>query len=167
MVVNPRIVAKTLKSRSPFRAATIGCTVTAVVLLLSGCQINSIFGIPFGADQGFARYAGVNLISSNGFDSGSWAVDQGATYMSFQSVAASLTGDNSQLPSGTSNAIYRLEIKNLVPDGDFESDTVGAAPATWTLSSNPPTAPPGPPDNTVITGAGAITGNSYSFNVTN
>jgi hypothetical protein len=71
------------------------------------------------------EYEGVNLIANKGFDSPDWAPDQGSVYMTYEEV----TGIT--LPSGvTGSAVYRLEIKNLVDDGEFEVSPIGTALGT-------------------------------------
>jgi hypothetical protein len=80
------------------------------------------------------EYEGVNLIANKGFDSGDWVPDQGSTYMNFEEVAGVA------LPADVADsAVYRLEIRNLVEDGDFEQSTVGLAPvAAWSTSGITP-----------------------------
>jgi len=69
------------------------------------------------------EYEGVNLIANKGFDSADWLPDQDTTYMVFEEV----TGVT--LPAGvTDSAVCRLEIKNLVEDGDFEQSNIGNDP---------------------------------------
>ena len=78
----------------------------------------------------FEEYRGVNLISSYAFDSAGWTKDRSESYyMNFESVTAAEAGTTSGLPDGA--AIYRLEIPNLMPDGDFETTTAGSLPAGW------------------------------------
>ena len=77
------------------------------------------------------EYEGVNLIANKGFDSPDWNPDQGATYMTFEEV----TGVS--LPAGvTGAAVYRLEIKNLVDDGEFEVGAIGTTPAGWSATGS-------------------------------
>jgi len=75
----------------------------------------------------FPEYRGTNLINSIPF--ADWTPDQTDPYMNYEQV----TGTGYEPPSGHSGAeVYRLEIKNLISNGDFETSTVGAAPAGWT-----------------------------------
>jgi hypothetical protein len=87
------------------------------LLLLTGCS----------AVDPFASYSGVNLISSVPLSS--WTADQSSTYMIFEPV-------NAAAPAGGSSEVYRLEIRNLVADGDFSRSTVGSAPNGWTYSGS-------------------------------
>ncbi|MDC7226536.1 MAG: hypothetical protein PQJ61_07205 [Spirochaetales bacterium] len=75
----------------------------------------------------FTEYDDVNLIGHTLLSD--WATTQNTTYMTYESVASATAG-TSGLPD-SSALIYRLEINNLVPDGDFE---VGPDLATsgWT-----------------------------------
>jgi hypothetical protein len=98
----------------------------AVLLLLAGC--------PQGPGP-YANYAGVNLIADQavfGFPVPlKWVPDATNTYVNFEFVSL-LPGD---LPTGapTGAQVWRLEIKNLVPNGDFEVGAVGFPPAGWAL----------------------------------
>lgn len=72
------------------------------------------------------EYEGVNLIANKGFDDPDWTPDQDwpqpavPIYMTYEEVS-SVT-----LPDGvTGAAVFRLEIKNLVDDGEFEDNPVG------------------------------------------
>ncbi|MFP4364780.1 MAG: hypothetical protein ACLFR1_13040 [Spirochaetia bacterium] len=88
----------------------------------------------------FGGYRGTNLIASSGFGSGNWirAIEDD-NYFRFEDASAD-AGDTSALPDGA--IVYRLEIPNLFPNGDFESTADGALPAQWARSdvSNPDTA---------------------------
>lgn len=77
------------------------------------------------ATDPFAAYRGVNLIASISLSK--WAADQGAAYMTFEPVSAAA-------PSGGSTEVYRLEIGNLVPDGDFEQSAEGPSANGWTAT---------------------------------
>ncbi len=88
------------------------------VLLLSTCKQSDLF----------PEYRGTNLIS--GIALAKWAADQGTVYMNYEQVS----GTGYEPPTGHDSAdVYRLEIKNLVPNGDFENSTVGSAPSGWVL----------------------------------
>ncbi len=88
----------------------------------------------------WSDYIGVNLIADRGFNS--WNADrEEAYYMNFEhpEEASALVIDG--LPAGTTeDAVYRLEIPNLMPNGDFEASntttdadtgTAGIQPQNW------------------------------------
>lgn len=105
----------------------------------------------------FGEYRDVNLISEKGFNSGVWVPDpEEAYYMNFEEVTAAEAGTTEGLPSGAS--IYRLEIPNLLPNGDFEESAVGTGlPDKWSTS--------GTPDVEIIDPTTATLGNSeYAIN---
>ena len=81
----------------------------------------------------FGDYRDVNLIDGKGFDSGVWEPDRDESYyMNFEEVSSSIAGSTGDLPDDS--GIYRLEIPNLVPNGDFEGSTVGGGvPSPWVL----------------------------------
>ncbi len=112
-----------------------------IVLALASCVPAADFGV----------FIGVNLIdSSHAADFTLWTADQGSIYMNVEAVAGQSYTDGSQA--------YRLEIKNLLPNGDFDASTVGSADPSWITS--------------VITGSssvvnGAIKGNTLSFSLPN
>jgi hypothetical protein len=57
--------------------------------------------------------------------------------MTYEEVTdQSVIGDASPLPEGDATSVYRLEIKNLFANGDFEDTAVGDTPAGWTDDSN-------------------------------
>ncbi|MGA2977031.1 MAG: hypothetical protein ABSF77_17120 [Spirochaetia bacterium] len=123
------------------RSAAWLCVFAA--LLLAGCAP---------ATDPFASYRGVNLIA--GISLSKWAADQGAAYMTFEPVSAAA-------PSGGSTDVYRLEIRDLVPDGDFEQSAVGLGANGWTAINGG-----GLPDTLeVIDGAAAhaISGHTMHF----
>lgn len=88
-----------------------------------------------GCPQGpgpYENYVGVNLIADQGVFGFSvlpskWTPDAAATYLNFQLYSAV------DVPAGAPAGAeaWRLEIKNLVPDGDFESSAVGFPPNGW------------------------------------
>lgn len=95
------------------------------------------FGIPLvfllallscAREDPFPEYRGVNLVASHGFGA-DWIADQTQPYMVFEEASADA---GSASPSG--GAVYRLEIRNLMPNGDFESTTAGQQPAGWTAT---------------------------------
>jgi hypothetical protein len=102
--------------------------VCGTVLLLISC--------PAGEDL-FADYREVNLIENQGFESGDWQVSYGEAspsfdYLRFEPVNTANAGTTTGLPAGTGN-IYRIELVNLFPNGDFADSTAGDAPAGWSL----------------------------------
>jgi hypothetical protein len=71
---------------------------------------------------------GKNLIS--GVSLASWVPDDlSTTYMNYQDE----TGTYSPPAEFPTAEVYRLEIKNLIPNGDFEATAVGLPPAGWTV----------------------------------
>ena len=78
----------------------------------------------------FTRYDNKNLVSH--FDFTDWARDQDSTYMDWAEVSAAAAGGTSGLPDESAK-IYRLEMKNLVPGGDFGSAAT-IADAGWTVT---------------------------------
>jgi hypothetical protein len=93
----------------------------------------------------WSEYTGVNLIADRGFDYQAasselqWTADRTESYyMNFEHPSETAALDTDGLPSGTSSdGIYRLEIPNLVPNGDFENSTdviggtAGLQPQNW------------------------------------
>ena len=88
-----------------------------------------------GCPQGpgpFDNYVGVNLIEDQGvfgFQAipSKWVLDAAAVYRNFESYSAV------DVPTGapTGAEAWRLEIKNLVLNGDFEATVPPAAPVGW------------------------------------
>ncbi len=101
------------------------------LLLLAGC--------PQGPGP-YADYVGVNLIADQavfGFPVvGRWLPDAAAVYMGFTFAGGALPPG---APSGAE--VWRLELKNLVPNGDFEVGAVGLPPAGWALIDGGPIGP--------------------------
>lgn len=96
----------------------------AAVIALSSCEQDPTI---------LTEYEGVNLIANKGFDSPDWVPDQGSTYMLFEEA----TGFDPPADAAGA-AVYRLEIKNLVTDGEFEENIVGGASAdAWTATGAP------------------------------
>lgn len=96
--------------------------------------------IPLSCDFGdyWEQYAGINLISGLGFDAeGRWVLsEQSGTYLAYARVdAAEGITPPAEAPAGS--GVYRLEIKNLKPDGDFEETPLGTTPAGWSMISGP------------------------------
>ena len=75
----------------------------------------------------FSEYRGTNLLDGISFTT--WVPDQTGPYMNYEQVSGTGYEPPSDLPG---EEVYRLEIKNLIPNGDFEATTAGAAPLGWT-----------------------------------
>ncbi|GEM_PF-2511399 len=92
--------------------------VSVLAFFLSGCPNN---------EDLFPEYRGLNLIQD--IPLSVWEPDQSSVYMNYEQVS----GSGYEPPTGHDGAdVYRLEINNLIPNGDFEASIVGAAPAGWT-----------------------------------
>lgn len=92
-------------------------------LLLAGCTLDTDY---------FREYRGTNLLGNWDFDTGQWALDVGTEFMTWEPVSGE---------SHEGHLAYRLEIKNLVSNGDFEDEAItpdaGAltvVPTNWTLT---------------------------------
>jgi len=92
-------------------------------LLVAGCTLDTDY---------FGEYRGVNLLENWDFGSGRWALDVGDEFMTWEPVP----GEAHEGHPG-----YRLEIKNLVPNGDFEDEAItpdsapsNAVPTNWSLT---------------------------------
>ncbi|HUX11478.1 MAG TPA: hypothetical protein VMW87_00545, partial [Spirochaetia bacterium] len=137
------------------RKARIAIHATAIVFLslLAGCSLN----------DNFSAYRSVNLISSQNFSvSGSWTLDDTTgTYMGLSAVPAASAGSLTGLPTADQNSIYRLEIKNLMPDGDFSPDSAGTTPANWSAQGTNSSSA-----TVSVTNAG-INGNSLAISIGN
>jgi hypothetical protein len=72
-------------------------------------------------DEGFGEYEGVNLISEHTLSE--WVLDQTTPYMEY----ADISGTVSPPAAYPGNSVYRLEILNLINNGDFNS----GSPAPW------------------------------------
>lgn len=115
-----------------------------VLAFFAGCNLNTDY---------FGDYRGKNILGNADFGSGKWALESYPTYVTlfggsyspsdYMNWAPPATGVGSfdTGPDGSS-ASYRLEIKNLFQDGDFELQTapsaVFGAPDSgfWTLSGS-------------------------------
>lgn len=95
----------------------------AVLIFLYSCAIFDYF----------SGYAGKNLISHTTLST--WSTSHDAPYMGYESVSAAIAGTTG-LPDSSAQ-IYRIENKNLFPDGDFEASTAGVAPgsAGWSITA--------------------------------
>ena len=91
------------------------------VLAITGCR----------PAAGFDEYRGVNLIESRDFDATDetgtalWQTDASNTYMTWEEVG-SVTP-----PGVVTGPVYRLEVKNLLANGDFENATL---PGFWSAA---------------------------------
>jgi hypothetical protein len=92
----------------------------ATLLLFAGCPFSDLF----------SEYRGKNLAGEYGFDSGSWEMSTSdPNLLVFEAPSDPTALDTTGLPDGAeSSGIYRLEIPNLMPNGDFEASTPGAHP---------------------------------------
>ena len=70
----------------------------------------------------FAAYRGVNLIAD--IPLSRWATDQGPAFMTYEAVTSAAP------PIGSAD-VYRLEIRNMVGDGDFEQSPVASGANGW------------------------------------
>ena len=110
------------------------------LLLIAACVAVSSCEFP---PASFTEYEGVNLLGDQGFSDTRWTPDQGSTYMRFEPVADT-TATAVGLPTGLTAedpgaSIYRLEIRNLIPNGDFEDPAVTGAPDGWSIVDVDPT----------------------------
>lgn len=92
----------------------------------------------------WSEYDGVNLIAARDFGSGEWYFADGLTdgpggnpdFVDFEAV----TSGYAALPTGVTGPVYRYEIVNLLPNGDFEDSDL----SDWTIvdsgGGTPPTA---------------------------
>ncbi len=101
--------------------------VFATVAGLVGCDL----GDPLG------EYRGVNLLDSRGIaieDSGPGylpgPLPDGFDYIKLEELTAAEYGT----PPPVDANVFRLELANLLPDGDFEEGAVGALPPRWESS---------------------------------
>ena len=92
--------------------------ISAVLVISSSC----------GIFDHFSAYSGKDLISH--LDLNNWSAAFGDPYMDYSETTAAAAGTTG-LPDSTA-LIYRLENKNLMPDGDFEAATPGTLPTGWT-----------------------------------
>ena len=90
----------------------------------------------------FSEYVGVNFLETHGFGSDSWVPDQTAPYLLYEAVDASVAstvGTPTLAPANSNTEIYRFEVLNLIPNGDFEDTgaySVGATPDGWSVVDN-------------------------------
>ena len=112
--------------------ASIGLASTVLILLFA-CEFPP-------AD--YSEYVGVNFLEPHGFDDESWIPDQSAPYLLFEAINATVSasvGTPGAAPANSSTAVYRFEVLNLIPNGDFEDTTaysVGDTPDGWSATDN-------------------------------
>ncbi len=109
-------LSKLHRRRTPRFVCIIILAPLATLALVTSCNFPDIFG----------AYNQRSLLAGNGLDA--WKTDQTSPYMTYQQVSPTAAGGTAGLPSGYSGAIYRLEVNNLMPDGDFEAATL---PTGW------------------------------------
>jgi hypothetical protein len=114
----------------------------------------------------FDSYIGLNLIPESQFGfavPGRWVPDDPTyvapegTYLRFEATGES---PPTEAPSA---AVWRIELKNQLPNGDFEASPAGPAPAGWVLLNDSGSATLGVVDS----GTYAITGHSMAYNLRN
>ncbi len=122
--------------RTP-RDSAPGWTTGARTLALAVALLAALSG----CGNYFDAYRGVDLITARGLTMDDWAVayqvpdaDAAVDYIRLQPVTAANAGSTAGLPAGAEDAIYLLEVPNLIPDGDFEASTVGVTPNGWDAS---------------------------------
>ncbi|MEI8093712.1 MAG: hypothetical protein WCG80_05830 [Spirochaetales bacterium] len=120
----------------------------ASLLLLGSCaEITHFLGLDI---DYFADYRGKNLLDSSGFEAvdstgaAKWSLEVPVDYMRFEvPTETSVPVTYVEATTSTSYPVYRLEIRNLIPDGDFEEEAAGAssfAHSFWSLKQSGPTA---------------------------
>lgn len=125
--------------------------VVVVALTLASCNLNTDY---------FSEYNNVNLLGNWDFTSltattPNWALTTTTDYMNWTDLGA---GSG---PTASSHA-YRLEIKNLIPNGDFSASSpgslIGNPTSAWSIS--------GSGTATVVAAGGSVTAqNSSSISV--
>jgi len=139
---------------------------TASLLTLTGCTLNTDY---------FSEYRGKNLLSNYDFDStGNWQTTTYASgadsYMRWERISDSTNADyasdvaaSTPTTDDAGHTAYRLEIKNLIQDGDFEAETLGSV----TLNTGVGWSPGGSPYveyNTVFTNSNTNPTNPSAIN---
>ena len=141
----------------------------ACVLTLAGCNLNTNY---------FSDYSGKNLLANYGFSAtGKWALESYATYaavtgylpadyVTWAQIGAGSAADNSTDSAAStptkgfdnSSPAFRLEIKNLLLDGDFETGQNPGSPVTdgWWAPAG------GATDNIETVATANSVGTSYS-----
>ena len=114
--------------------------ILAFPLLLSSCTEIAHF---LGLDKDyFADYRGKNLLANYAFEAADkWKLTSTSSYMSWEvpteaGVVKTYTDSTTDPANPVPYPAYRLEIKNLIPDGDFEEEADGDTTfkrASWAL----------------------------------
>ena len=126
----------------------------AVIALSAGCRYLDPYD----------DYRGVNLLTNRGLTAENFQVSSGtglsATgYVEYYPLLTTAQfGSTGGLPSGDDTTIYRLEIPNLVPNGDFEETADNSLPVGWEEKS-------GAVFKATVGSDGDITGQSIGFEV--
>ena len=134
-----------MKVNGSFLRTTLAASVALSLFILS-CE----------QPYDFSEYKGTNLIAGQGLAGGDWEPDREAPYITYEQVTDTDPGWPGSPPGGDGEAVYRLELQNLFPDGDFEAATVGDRPADWDET-------PGVTTAEVIDNAASIDGQSLSL----
>ena len=104
----------------------------ALAVLAGGCEWT----------DPFAEYRGINLVtdrsaSVDGFSEAYADGSDPASTHDYITVTGGLTaaeyGVTTGLPAGVESTIRRVEVPNLMPNGDFEATAPPATPADWTI----------------------------------
>jgi hypothetical protein len=140
---------------------------TATLLFVAGCSLNTDY---------FSDYRGKNILGNSGFAvAGKWALTANtntsdpaynptpANFMNW--AAASDLGAQGLTTGPDGSAAYRLEIMNLIPDGDFEAggDTgTGFAESFWAYNQSS-----GPGSTDIAWNTTGVDGNSVPMSINN
>lgn len=87
--------------------------VCVLAVVLVGCTLDTDY---------FSEYRGTNILGNWDFDTGNWDLEVGPEFMTWEPAGEAHEGHQA----------YRLEIKNLIPNGDFEDEglTPDSGPST-------------------------------------
>jgi len=123
------------ENHSLLRLIVASGAAAALALLMSACEpVNP-----------YPEYVGINILESRGVTAatgGAGYLDGSLPgfafdYIELTELGAAEYGTSVGLPAGA--PVFRLEVLNLLPDGDFEASTVGANPdgAPWVQNGTP------------------------------
>jgi hypothetical protein len=110
----------------------------STLVLFAGCKLNTDY---------FSDYRGKNLLSNTGFSSGKWALVSDSTssdagynptpsnFMNWVAASSDTNLTSAYRSDSNGGSAYRLEILNLIPDGDFETETSSATSFTTPAST--------------------------------
>ncbi len=90
------------------------------LLLVAMAVIPFLFSCPTG--DYFSDIEGINLLSVDEQAFTGWEIDYGSDDVTFEYMTFT---ESAQAGPSTGDTVYRMEIVNLVPNGDFKSDTLG------------------------------------------